>query len=57
MGVLGPGGVAGETVTVSVTGEPYVDVAGVTVRTEVIGRAVTTSEQDAELPSKASVGT
>ena len=52
MGVPGPGGVAGATVAVRVTGEPYVEEVGATERTEVVGSAFTNSEQLAALAAK-----
>jgi hypothetical protein len=56
VGVAGPGGVAGETVVLRVTGEPATDVSGVTFRTDLDATATTTTVQDAELPAKAPVG-
>ena len=56
MGVLGPGGVAGDTVAVSVTGDPYAEVGGATVRVDVVGSGLTTSEQVAELAANGPVG-
>jgi hypothetical protein len=56
LGALGPGGVVGATVAVSITGDPNVALVGVTVSTDVEGSAVTTSEHDAELPAKPPVG-